>query len=110
MPSLNLWTLQIKNVVANMQIKNLLASGSDSKESAYNAGDMGWIPGSERDPGGGNGYPLQYSCPENSMDRRAWRAVVQVVTKSQTELRDFCFHFFFKSMNIKGKKMFLMCK
>ena len=86
MPSLNLWTLQIKNVVANMQIKNLLASGSDSKESAYNAGDMGWIPGSERDPGGGNGYPLQYSCPENSMDRRAWRAVVQVVTKSQTRL------------------------
>ena len=59
---------------------------------------MGWIPGSERDPGGGNGYPLQYSCSENSMDRRAWRAVVQVVTKSQTELRDFCFHFFSSSL------------
>ena len=42
---------------------------SDSKASAYNAGDLGSIPGSEISPGEGNGYPLQYSCLENSMDK-----------------------------------------
>ena len=44
--------------------------GSDSKESAYNAGDLGSIPGSGRSPGGGHGNPLQSSCLENYMDRR----------------------------------------
>ena len=44
--------------------------GSDGKESACNAGDLGLIPGSERSPGEGNGNPLQYSCLENSMDKR----------------------------------------
>ena len=44
--------------------------GLDGKESACNAGDP--IPGLERSPGEGNGYPLQYSCLENSMDREAW--------------------------------------
>jgi len=43
--------------------------GSDGKESACNAGDQGSIPGFERFPEEGNGYPLQYSCLENSMDR-----------------------------------------
>ena len=43
--------------------------GSDSKESTCNAGDLGPIPGSGRSPGKGNGYPPQYSCLENSMDR-----------------------------------------
>ena len=38
--------------------------GSDSKESACNAGDPGLIPGLGRSPGEGNGYPLQYSCLE----------------------------------------------
>ena len=46
--------------------------GSDSKESAYNAGDLGSIPGSGRSPGKGNGNPLQHSCLENPMDRGAW--------------------------------------
>ena len=46
--------------------------GSDSKESACNMGDLGFIPGSGRSPGEENGYPLQYSCLENSMDRKAW--------------------------------------
>ena len=55
--------------------------GSDSKESAYNAGDLGSIPGSGRSPGEGNGYPLQYSCLENPMDRGAWWAIVHGVTK-----------------------------
>ena len=41
---------------------------SVGKESACNVGDLGWIPGLGRSPGGGNSYPLQYSGPENSMD------------------------------------------
>ena len=46
--------------------------GSDSKASAYSAGDLGSIPGSGRPPGEGNGNPLQYSCLENPKDRGAW--------------------------------------
>ena len=59
-------------------------SGSDSEESACNAGNLGSIPGLRRSPGGGHGNPLQHSCPENSMDRGAWWATVHGVTKSQT--------------------------
>ena len=44
---------------------------SVNKESAYNAGDLGSIPGLGRSPGEGNGNPLQYSCLENPMHRRA---------------------------------------
>ena len=50
--------------------------GSDGKVSAYNAGNPGSIPGSERPPGGGNGNPLQYSYLENSKDRGAGEAAV----------------------------------
>ena len=46
--------------------------GSDGKASAYNAGDLGSIPGLGRFPGEGNGNPLQYSCLENPMDGGAW--------------------------------------
>ena len=46
-----------------------LSGSSDGKESVGNAGDLGIIPGSRRCPVKGNGYPLQYSCLENSMDR-----------------------------------------
>ena len=52
--------------------------GSDGKESASNAGDEGLIPGPGRSPGEGNGYPLQYSCMENPIDRGAWWATVHV--------------------------------
>ena len=48
--------------------------GSDGKESSSNA-DLGLIPGSERSLGEGNGYPLQYHCLENSIDRGAWWAI-----------------------------------
>ena len=50
--------------------------GSDSKESACNVGDSGSILGLGRSSGEGDGYPLQYSCLENPMDRGAWWAVV----------------------------------
>ena len=46
------------------------------------AGDQGSISGLGRSPGEGNGYPLQYSCLENSMDRGAWWATVHGVAKS----------------------------
>ena len=45
-----------------------------------------WSLGRERSPGEGNGYPLQCSCLENPMDRGAWWARVNGVTKSQTRL------------------------
>ena len=44
---------------------------------------LGWLGSSS---GEGNGYPLQYSCLENSMDRGAWQATVHEITKSQTGL------------------------
>ena len=58
--------------------------GSDGKESTCNVGDLDSIPGSGRSPGEGNGYPLHYSCLENSRDRRAWQAIVHGVAKSWT--------------------------
>ena len=62
--------------------------GSDDKESACSAGDLGSIPGLGSPPKEGNGNPLQYSCPENSKERGAWRATVHGVTKSQIWLQD----------------------
>ena len=59
--------------------------GSNSKESACNATDMGSIPESGRSPGGGHGNPLE-SCLENPTDRGVWWATVQGVAKSQTWL------------------------
>ena len=67
-----------------MPITILRSPGSDSKESASNAGNLGSIPGSGRSPGEGNVNLLQYSCLENSMDRGAWQATVWGLTKSQT--------------------------
>ena len=50
--------------------------GSVGKESAYNAADLGSVPQLERSPGEGNGYPVQYSCLENSIDRGTqWTAI-----------------------------------
>ena len=60
--------------------------GSDRKESACNARDLGSIPKSGRSPGGGNGNPLEYSGLENLMDRGAWHATVHEATKSRTRL------------------------
>ena len=54
-----------------------ILGGSDSKESACNAGDLGLIPGLGRLPGEGNGNPLQYSCLENPMDRGACPVIVR---------------------------------
>ena len=62
--------------------------GSAGKESACNAEDLGSIPGSGRSPGEGEGYPLQYSDLENSMN-----CIDHGVAKSRTQLSDLHFHF-----------------
>jgi len=58
-------------------VKNLPANGEYT-------GDLGSILGSRRSPGVGNDNPLQYSCLENSMDRRASWARVRRVTELNT--------------------------
>ena len=67
--------------------------GSDVKASAFNAGDLGLIPGMGRSPGEGNGNPLHYSRLENPMDGGAWWATAHGVAKSRTRLSDFTFTF-----------------
>ena len=57
---------------------------NDGKESAWNSRGLGSAPGLGRSPLEGNGYQLQYSYLENSMDRGAWCATVHGVTKSWT--------------------------
>ena len=60
-----------------LSVSWVFLGGSDSKESACNAGDLGSIPGLGKSPGEGNGNPLQYCYLENAMDRGAWQATVQ---------------------------------
>ena len=56
-------------------VKNLPANAGDT-------GYVGSIPGLGRSSGEGNGNPLPYSCLENSMDRRVWKATVDRVAKT----------------------------
>ena len=60
-------------------VKNLPANAGDT-------GDIGLIPELGRSPGEGNGNPLQYSCLENSMNRRAWWTTVHGIKNSWTLL------------------------
>ena len=53
--------------------------GSDGKESAWHAGDLGSIPRLGRSSGEGNGYPIKYSCLENPMDRGTYSPIVPIV-------------------------------
>ena len=73
-------------------VKMGFPGGSDGKESC-NEEDVGSMPGLGSSPGEGNSYPLQYSSLANFMDRGAWQATVHGVTKSQTRLSNFHFHF-----------------
>ena len=82
----NTETLKIKYLKGNG-----LPWGSDGKRSACNSEDVGSMHGSGRCPGGENGYPLQYFCLENPMDRGAWQVTVQLqhnITRSRTQLSD----------------------
>ena len=64
-----------------MAYKDGFAGGSVIKSLPANTRDVDSIPGSRRSPGGGNGNPLLYSCLGNPMDRGAWWATVQGITK-----------------------------
>ena len=75
-------------------ILSLICLMVDGKESACIAGDPGSIPGWGRAPGEGNGYPLQYSCLENLIDRAAWQVAVHEFTKNLTRLSDLTLHTF----------------
>ena len=61
-------------------------------DNAGDTGDLGSIPELGRSPGKGNGYPLQYSCLDKTMDRGAWWATVHRVAKSQTRLKQLSMH------------------
>ena len=61
--------------------------GSEGKESASIAGDLGLVPGLGSSPGEGNGHLLQYSCLENSMEREVWQVTVHGVAESATTER-----------------------
>ena len=78
----------INFIVTYLNISLGFSCGSDGKESICNVGDLGSIPGLGRSPGEGKGYALQYSGLENFMDY-----IVHWVTKSQTRLSNFHFHF-----------------
>ena len=77
--------------------------GSAGKESAWDAGDLGLIPGLGRSTGEGKGYPLQYSGLENSMD-----CIVRGVAKSWTRLSDFHFHDDFLELTPRKDVLFIM--
>ena len=64
--------------------ENFGHSWLSGKESAYNADDVGWVPGLGRSSGEGNGNLLQYSCLGNSKDRGVWQATVHEITESDT--------------------------
>ena len=64
--------------------RDCFSGGSAGIESACDVGDLGLIPGWERSPGEGKGYPLQYAGLANSMD-----CIVHGFAKSWTRLSDF---------------------
>ena len=83
---------------------SVFANGSDSKESACNAGDPGLIHGLRRSSGEGNGNPLQYSCLENSMHREAWWATVHTVAELDTS------GYLFRSLEGFFSPFYLSCR
>ena len=89
----------------NFHITNV--GGSVVQKLPANAGDAGHeglLPGSGRSPGRGHGNPLQYSRLQNPMDRGAWRAAANGVTKSQTRLKRLSMHATSQMRFLKGMK------
>ena len=79
----------IKTSQVALVVKNLLASAGDIREAGLSSG-------LRKSPAGGDGNSLQYSCPENSMDRGACRATVHGTAKSWTPLRRLSMHACYK--------------
>ena len=80
--------LGTRHVTCVISFSPYITCSSNSKEPACNAGDQGSIPGLGNSSGEGNGNPLQYSCLQNSRDRKVWWATVHGVAKSWTQLND----------------------
>ena len=78
-----LYTSSLKRLYS-LSVKEGFPGGSDGKESACNVKDLSSFPGLGRSPGEGNSYPLQYSCLKKSMDRGAWQAIVNEITRVNT--------------------------
>ena len=76
----------------NTEFSQVAAVVNKSPAKALDIRDIGSFPGSGRSPGGGQGNPLQYSCLDNLMVRRAWWALVHGVTQSQTQLKQISMH------------------
>ena len=74
-------TTERLHLYLHLQFNSGFPGGSEVKASAWNAGDLGSIPGSGRPLGEGNGNPLQYFCLENPRDRGNWPASVRGVAK-----------------------------
>ena len=77
-------------LVNNKHLAGFLAASQMALPTS--AGDAPSVPGLGRSAGEGNSDPLQYSCPENPMDRGAWLAVVSRVAKSHTQLKQLSMH------------------
>ena len=84
-------TTHTSHCYCHLPVPGGFPGGSTGQESACNTGDLGSIPGLGRSPGEGNSYPLHYSGLENP------DCIVHGVTKSQTRLSNFHFHFLFTS-------------
>ena len=82
----NLFPLQAEQVVFYISLWGF-PGGSNSKESACNVGDLSLIPELGRFPGEGNGSPLLYFCPEDSMDWGAWQVTGWGVTMGSQAVR-----------------------
>ena len=75
-----------KPIIVQYYTSHVVRVVNNLPANAVDVRDMGLIARSERSPGGGNGYPCQYSCLENSTDRGAWQGTVHGASKSQTRL------------------------
>ena len=81
-------TTIITTYAPNRGASQYINGASERTESICNAEDLGVIPGLGTSPGGGHGYPLQYSCLANSIDKSSLIGYSPRVTDSWTQLKD----------------------
>ena len=85
LPGQESWTVLCRDPPCADPVGKECVSGKNLPASEGDIRDVGLTPGSGRSPAAG--HPLQYSCPGNHVDRRAWRATVHGVAESQTRLK-----------------------
>ena len=91
-----IWTLSCR--IWNLNIKSFLKIFKKRFEVNFGYNKNVWFVGNWEHQGEGNGTPLQYSCLENPMDGRAWKAAVHGVAEGRTRLSDFTFSFHFHAL------------